>query len=687
MSVFGPSSGATWGPSPGSYLVTAPSKPWADTTRYNEEDDYDDPLLTWCRNATAVLHREKQPVTERMGRAMNLYRGGTPWWRNRPRWKLGKQFNKCATVPIQWASILSDNKPLVTYSAYRSSDQRIADIATAAFKEAYEKGKWQQKIRNAILGSRIQIKYFLRLVPDQFGPGGETKFTLTVVTGEQVFADANATCVDDAEVLLYEYRESPNKIFARWPHLRDKIIRKRSEQRGFENTDNNGDVLSPPTTMTFPDGGGTLNNPPFAASANPPDNSGGTSGLIVREFWTRPRKTTKVTKVLFTAGGEPATREKKVTLTDGDTQRLRRVITEGNVVYEWPEEYVAIVREAEIYGGLRIINEMDALEVINHKVDYPLYPDGRLVVIVDEDFKAEDRMNPLGYIPLIEIEAYPDPQQFWGLSDLDLIADAYEYWIRLLGLMYDAANLTANPIWRLPLGDEMADEDITNAPGAIQRETQMSLRYGKREPGPDMPQYVYQLLQYSEGQIRELSGLNEISSGTAKFKGQQSSETVSMYQEAAGVRFNDSLHRIEGAMVQLGEQFLEGATRFYTTPQLVRIKNAAGIVESIPFLGSQLSAPLKVEAKPGSNRTPTQRFNSLMNLLGSGKALIDLPEVWRQLQEMGLIDSATALERRMFDNLKDPSKNWLITGQIPGSAPNASQAKKPGGKRKSSQSA
>jgi len=664
--------------------VTAPSKPWADTTRYNSDDDYDDPLITWCRNASAVLHREKQPVTERMTRAMSLYRGGTPWWRNRPKWKLGKQFNKCATIPIQWASILSDNEPRVIYSAYNAKEQRIADIATAAFSQAYKDGKWRKKIRNAILGSRIQIKYFLRLVPEVFGPGGETRATLTVVTGEQVFADANATCVDDAEVLLYEYRESPNKIFARWPHLRDKIISKRTEQRGFENTDD-GDVLSPPTSMAFPDGG-TLNNPPFAATANPPDNSGGTSGLIVREFWTRPRKTTKVSKVLFTAAGEPATREKKVTLTDGDTQRLRRVITEGNVVYEWPEEYVAIVREAEMYGGLRIIDEMDALEVICHKVDYPLYPDGRLVIIVDEDFKADDRMNPLGYIPLAEIEAYPDPQEFWGLSDLDLIADPYEYWLRFMNMMFDAANLSSNPIWRLPLGDEMADEDITNAPGAIQRETMQSLRYGKREPGPDMPQYVYQQMVYAEGQIRELSGINDISSGNAKFKGQQSSETVSMYQESAGVRFRDPLHGIEDCMVTLGGQFLELMTRFYTTPHLVQLKNAAGVMEGVPLLGSYFTAPLKVEAKPGSTRTPTQRLNNLLNLMSANKMLVDLPEVWKDLQEMGLIESATALERRIFDNLKDPSKQWLVTGSI-GQPNSGSTPKKQSGKRKSSQGA
>ena len=665
-SLFGPSLSPI-AEEPGSYFVTAPDQPWTNATAYAGKDYGEDPLVEWCRNAAAVLHREKQIVTEEMTRALNLYRGGTPWWRHRPRWKIGSRMNYAATIPIQWASILSDNRPRVTYSAYRPEDQRIADIATAAFNQMWEEVDGQKKMRNAILGSRIQKKYFLRLTFDPFVNKGQGGPVLTVVTGEQVYVDGNATTNKDTEVLLYEYRESPNKIFARWPKLKEKILRKRTENRGYEYTDN-GSILSPATTMALPTGD-TVNNAPYAANANPPDNAGGTSGLVVREFWSYPRKTVKVPKVLFTASGEPATQEKTVTYTDGEEEQVRRVITEGGIVYEWPQSYVDIVKEMEPAGGLRILHEQEALACIKHKVDYPLYPDGRLVIIVDDDFKADDRMNPLGYLPFVEIEAYPDPSRYWGMSDVDIIADAYEYYIRLFSMMYDAANLTANPVWRLPLGDEMSDEDVTNAPGAIQRETMMSFKFGKREGGPEMPQYVMKLLEYTEAKIRELSGLNEISSGQAKFKGQQSSETVSMYQEAAGVRFNDSLHRIEDACSELGTQFLELMTRFYTTPRLVQIKTDAQIPEPIPYMGSQFVVPMKVEAKPGSSRTPTQRFNILLNLLNSGKPLTDMPEVWKQLQEMGLIDSATALERRITKNLGNPATQWLVSGQLPGQAP------------------
>lgn len=682
--VFGPSTGS-WSPSPGGYLVESPPQAFSSSRYYDQRSDEDryDPLIEWTQNAAAVLKREKQPITEQMQRALNLYRGGTPWWRNRPKWKLGKKFPLVATIPIQWASILSDNKPVVTYSAYQQQDQRIADILTAAFEQAHKDGKWQNKIRNAILGSRVVKKNFLRLVPD--ASGSQIKPQLTVVSGLQVYVNEGATCIDDAEVVLYEYRETPNKIFARWPHLKRKLIAKRNQQNS--NTANDqGDILSPSTTMALPTGD-TVYAPPYAASANPPDNAGSSSGEIVREFWTRPRHKVSVKEVRFTVAGEPATKPKRIEYTDGTSEPVRRVITEGNVVYELPQSAVDDLRSAELAGGLRVLWEEPAVECIMHDVEYPLYPEGRLVIIVDEDLKAEDRMNPLGYFPFIEIEAYPDPESFWGLSDLDLIADPYEFYLRLLSLMYDAANLTANPIWRMPLGDEMADEDITNAPGAIQRETMNSLRYGKREPGPDMPQYVMNLLQYTKGEIRELSGLNEIVSGQAKFKGQQSAETVSMYQEAGGVRFNDSLHRIEIAMVTLGEQFQEYVVRFVTTPILVQLKNDAGVVDSIPLVGSYISSPYRVEARPGSSRTPTQRFNLLMQLLSTNKLLTDLPEVWKQLQEMGVITSATAMERRIFKNISDPTRQWLLTGQLPGQPGTGSVAKKPGGKRKSSQAA
>ena len=322
-------------PAAGWYAGSPPTSEVEDDQR----DPYElDPIITWARNTAAVLKREKQAVTEQMRESLNLYHGGTPWWKTRPRWKVGTRLNYCQSVPNKWAAILSDNKPSVTFSAYQRKDQRLADIATAALQQAYDDGKWQQKIRDCILLSRIVKKAFLRLTFDPLVAGGTGKPVLSVVSGEQVFVDKNATCIDDAEIILYEYRESYGKAVARFPKIAGEVARKRTGRRDAGEGEN-GQVFASAATYDLPTGT-QVNTPPYGASPNPPDDASGTSGISIREFWTRPRKTVGVEKVLFTAAGEPATTPKEVLYEDGSSEALRRVFTEGGVIYELPESLI-----------------------------------------------------------------------------------------------------------------------------------------------------------------------------------------------------------------------------------------------------------------------------------------------------------------------------------------------------------
>ena len=46
---------------PGSYFVTTPGAPWAQSSAYASQDYASDPLVSWSPlTASAVLHREKQ---------------------------------------------------------------------------------------------------------------------------------------------------------------------------------------------------------------------------------------------------------------------------------------------------------------------------------------------------------------------------------------------------------------------------------------------------------------------------------------------------------------------------------------------------------------------------------------------------------------------------------------------------
>ena len=231
----------------------------------------------------------------------------------------------------------------------------------------------------------------------------------------------------------------------------------------------NQSVLAPPASYNL--GGGKVVKHALRTRRpqNSPDGAGGSAGIMVREFWTRPHKTITVDEVQLLASGEPATRPKMYeTIDEADSEPLRRIVTEGGVIYELPESLVSAMYDAQDAGGVRILEDRPALEAITHKVKYPLYPDGRLVTIVDEDLECDDRMNPLGYFPFAEIRANSDPGGggIVGRPTLDLIADPYEQLIRLVCLVFDTANLSGNSIWRILEDDERSNDDITNAPGS-----------------------------------------------------------------------------------------------------------------------------------------------------------------------------------------------------------------------------
>jgi hypothetical protein len=667
-------------PSPASHFGGAPEAEYVNDGASNTGDK-EEAVVTWARNARGTLKRERQEITTEMTEALQYARGETPFWSNRPSWKMSTRLNKCYTVPAKWKSILTDSEQTVTYSSTRSEGQRTAAVLTTAFSAAYTEGEWAKVIGQCVFSSRIVKKSFLSLRPDIFNKD-RTRPILTCIPGTQVYVDRNATCIDDAEVVLYEYRQSYGKVIARFPDIRDHLERKYQSIYDPHDTERGGSITAPPATLNLPTGS-TVNNPPYVGAPNPPEDASGTSGILITEFWTRPHTTDKVSVPMFTAAGEPTTIPAEVEYEDGTTELLRRIVTEGHVVYELPISIVDGLLELQLVGGLQILDEMDAVRCVKHKVDSLRYPDGRVLIIVDDSIKPDDgdKMNPLGYFPFIEVESHPDPGgMFYGLSDIDLIKSPYESWIRLASNLFDNANLAANALWRIPENSILTNDDITNAPGGIQREDLATLKYGKREAAPDMPPYVMQLLSYYEQKIDDLSGLTAAMLGKVSPKAQQSTDTNLQQQEAGSIDVRDAQRSLKLAIRKLGVHFQKYVERFYTTPKLFEIKNQLGQKESVPLLGTHLDEEYHVDAKPGSmmSSTPTARLTTAMNLVGSGLPLMDLPAVWELLEEVGAIRSAKELERRITLERTDPRTKWLVPGADGAPKKNA---KKPNSKR------
>lgn len=624
------------------------------------ENERLDPLVRWAQEADSALMQAKRTYQQRMRRNRELY-DGNHWSSPRAPWKNSSVINYCAWVADQWAAVLADNKPKATFETYQLALQQEAELLTAAWDDIYERGNWQAVIEDSILMSRIEMVSYLNLTYDKFARNGEGDPLLKAISATQVDLNQEALSVDDATLLRHKYFMPMGEVLARWPHLR-KYISRPMDAGDYEKR--TGDSQMVPPTLTSSSTRTTVHQPPYAAPSSPPQQSCG-SGVEVKEFWSRPRgpeSQTKVTKIVWTADGRPSTRKKMLRFEDGHEEQLYTVVTEGNVVYELPYSDAEEMRNISSMGGLQVLSLMPALEVVTEEIKVPLFPTGRRTIIVG-DYVADDGMNPFGHgqFPFIAVHAYRSRHDFYGFSDIDRIATLQEYLNRLYSLLLDAAILTSNPMWLIPTDANVADEDITNAPGAIIRGEGMLLKLARREAGPNMPAYVKDLLAFTIQQIREISGLSESATG-GKFKGQQAAETVSMYQEAAGVRFRQGIRNVEQAIVKLGYQFAGIVQQFYTTPRWVKIKDAQGQEIPFSFIGADFSAPFVMKAKAGSQlpTSPSARLNLYMGLLNT--PLIDMPEMWRQMQEVGMIESASQIESRMMSYMKDTSQLWKAPG-------------------------
>jgi len=616
-----------------------------------------DARVKWSHKTAATLKAEADPRIKEIERNVRFF-NGDQWAKNRAPWKNSIVINYCSWICEQWCALLCDNKPRFVYESLKLKDEPLAEIATAIRSFDEMRDEWDRKREEAVLISRVKKESYLTLRHDPSLHGGEGGITMKVISPEHVFMNKEATSVDDADLFLYEYYDTPGALMSRYKKLKLSV----ETYSGYLDPDSTGDIGIPAQASSGYSGNTLYSAPRHGDAAERP--GGGSAGVKVREWWLRPKgpkNEITLRRARWSANNKLATRKKFFRFANGEHEPLQYVITEGNVVYELPMSVAALMQFAsESLNSLHVVEVHDSVDLMEEDVKVPKYPAGRRLVIVG-DHVADDGGNPFAHqeFPFVHIRARVNGRTKKAMGDIDLIHKMQEYLNRLVALLLDASILTSNPVWIVPIDEQLADEDLTNAPGAIIRASPMAAKLLRREQGANMPSYLMQLITFIVGQIREISGLSETATG-GKFKGQQSSETVSMYQEAASVRFRQAIRLLEQAEVRLGRQYLGLCTQFYAEPMLAKVKNALGIDKHVSFLGSSLSRDMSMKAKAGSGlpSSPSARMNTVMALYGEG--LIDMPEVYAKLQETGAIDSAGALLKRIEYYIAHPQQAWKM---------------------------
>lgn len=615
-----------------------------------------DPRVRWSSKTAATLHQEAGPRLKEIERNVAFF-NGDQWAKNRAPWKNNVVLNYAAWICEQWTALLCDNKPNFTYESIKLGDEPQAEIATAmrSFDEARD--GWDAKLEEAVLISRVKKEAFFTMRYDPAAHGGNGGIVMKVISPEHFFMNKSATCLEDAEYVLYEYYDTPGALLQRYKGLKRSLDRHHEmmeKDEGYMDTEA-GEQIGIPGQFGTTTSGNTYAPPRHDRPADRP--GGGSSGVLVREWWMRPKgpkNQIKIKRMRWNAGNRLATRKKFFRFEDGTHEPLQTVITEGNVVYQLPMSVASIMQFAsDALGSLKVLDVQDALDPIYEEVTVPKYPAGRFLVVVG-DHVADDGGNPFAHsrIPFAHLRARINGRTKKTMGDIDLVHKQCEMLNRIVASMMDSIHQMGNPVWIVPIDEQMSDEDLTNAPGAIIRVSPMAAKMLRREPGQGFPSQTMALAQFLVGQIKEISGLSDTATG-GKFKGQQSSETVSMYQEAASVRFRQAIRLIQHVVEDLGRLYLGLCVQFYSDPMLVRVKNALGLDKHIEFLGSDLDIDMTMNVKAGSGlaSSPSARLNTTMALYAEG--LTDRTEVNRKLQEAGAIDSAAAISKRIKSYAKN----------------------------------
>ncbi len=666
-------------PRPGSAFgnPTGGRRPVSTRSESNTADELN-PLVKWSRTKKQQFEAEAQPARERQRRNREYYAGRQTFKINeRPKWMNSIVVNDCFYVIERWTALLTDNKPKVVFSAYKKEDQLEADVANAAFDDDYDTCKYGKALKDAVKLSRLDGNAFIRQTYDPRATPRGGRIVWRAVSGRQVYVNAEATSIHDATTLLYTYVEPTSMVLARWPKLRGQL---RTEDKD-ERPNMPGERRTAPASTTTPlyagswapgsvgDSYGAQQTAPGYAGVSTSAQAQTGSGRVIDEWWVRhPAKTTRVDSISWAASGDPVTEQKTICYYDEDGQvideePLVTVVTEGNIVYEWPLS-TALTHQhvGDHFGGLKVIKIIEARTAVTQKKTVPLYPGGRRVVIVDGRHLASDGNNPFtgGHWPFSEIVAYSSPDSFGGLGDVDVIKSPQDGRNRLVSQIMNAADMTANPIWRLPYGRKTPNEMITNAPGAIIDEDITSLRYGKRERGPDMPSYVLDMVKFYGGEMSRISGVSDVGMG-GKFKGNQAAETVSMYQDSASLPARSALQDLEGTLEELGSQWVSLASQFYGEPRWVFTREAVATDQSHVFVGTKLSAPMRIKATAGSRlpQSPSAQLGFVMQLMNTPFGNVD--QLARALENVGLIDSAS----EFVDNIKRYVDDFQKSGGNP----------------------
>lgn len=210
------------------------------------------------------------------------------------------------------------------------------------------------------------------------------------------------------------------------------------------------------------------------------------------------------------------------------------------------------------------------------------FPQGRHVVWCDGGVLA-DEDNPYECIPYFMFRGIEVPGRFWPDSVGTHLRSPQERINKLASQIADNASKFGNPSLLI---DALADVKYYGVPGEqiMFNGTTNTAAPTFLQP-PQMPPYVFQIMDSFTQALRDISGQYEVSNGTVP-AGVTAASAISLLQQQDATRLGPDIEAMEDTIGKIGQFVLEQMAKRYSTERIVVIAGQDGVIDIDSFRAS-----------------------------------------------------------------------------------------------------
>lgn len=250
------------------------------------------------------------------------------------------------------------------------------------------------------------------------------------------------------------------------------------------------------------------------------------------------------------------------------------------------------------------------------------YPHGRFIVWSGGILLA-DMPSPYehGRAPYVHFHNVKVKRSFWSYGDpYQLIAIQQQLNKRKAQIDF-MADQTGNSIWVVDADAGVRRHQLTNQPGLV-----VYKRPGTdvhREPGPPIPQYMFENLKALEKEAEFVSGVQGVITGE-KPGSVTAGTAIAELIERAMVRIKEKVKYMESSIVDLGRMSMSYMRQYWEDTKEFQIigstlQNAQGESRTVEFSGKSLSMDPDIKVVAGSTMptSKTTKFEQAVIMLNS----------------------------------------------------------------------